>query len=396
MNRRLLAVALLAAGIVALLGGFADATAPAGSERAQLLRLNDLPLGYLGLELVEEHGTRPECTPLTEPEDTPPRMLRFVRRYHPRGCIFGYQLLFGDPAATPGALAVGTGVLDAKSPREARAGWAVLPEMLGRLVGDHPPKVVGAPKGIGAEARLFHSSARILPGSGRQPVTFLAWRSGTTLATVATIGRTRAIDDAAAKVLARRQQAHIAKPTPYTNAESYEGEVPLEAPGLDLPVLWLGRNFAPGGGLPPLHLSDSYFSGEAIAERSEEGFAEGPYPPLRLRYAGGITLSTWGAAEWPTYANSKTGKALVTWKCTKAKTIAVASGTATIYAGYKKDLAKCPSSPPEAFLAWVKAGEDTVVVNEPFAADSIGAGVEDRYESLAGMEAVVGALRPRD
>jgi hypothetical protein len=391
MTRRRVAVGLLVATIVIAFAGLADATAPAGSERAQLLRLNDLPHGYLGLELVEEHGSTPECTALSEPEDTPPRMLRFVHRYHPRGCIFGYRLLYGEP----GPLLVGTGVLDAKSKAEALAGWAVLPEMLGRLVGDRVPKPAGAPEGIGAEARLFHSSAKVLPGQGMQPVTFLAWRSGTALAAVMTLGRTRAVDDAAATVLARRQQTHIAKPTPYTNAESYEGEVPLDAPGIEGPVLWLGRNFAPGGGLPPLHLSGSYYSGEAIAERSEDGFAEGPYPPLRLGYRGGVTLSIWGAADWPTYAGSKTGKTLVTWKCTKVKTIAVPSGTATIYSGYAKNYAKCPASPPEISIAWVKSGDETVVVNEPFAADSIGAGAESRYESLAGMKAVVGALRPR-
>lgn len=106
-----------------------------------------------------------------------------------------------------------------------------------------------------------------------------------------------------------------------------------------------------------------------------------------------MTLSTWGPADWPTYAGSKTGKAIVTWRCTRKKTVAVAGGTATIYLGYAKDLAKCPTKPPRAFTAWVKYGEDTVVVNAPFAADSIE--VVNPYGSFAGVETLLAALLPR-
>ena len=45
--------------------------------------------------------------------------------------------------------------------------------------------------------------------------------------------------------LARRQQAHIASPTPYTEAERDTLEVPLDTPETDFPVRWLGRTFNP-------------------------------------------------------------------------------------------------------------------------------------------------------
>lgn len=400
-NRRRLAfvAAALTAVLACGLGAIAlAASGSSGREEAQLLRLNDLPLGYLGVELLEEHGHVPECEPLTEPEDTPPRMLAFVRRYHPRGCVFGYQLLFGQPGGPPGPLLVGTGILDARSMAEAKAGWAVMPELLGRVVGDRVPKPAKAPARIGAATRLFHTHIKLFPGSGENPVSFLVWRAGKTLAAVMTTGRSFAVDDAAAALYARRQQVHIAKPTRYKNAERYEGEVPLENPAIDLPVYWLGRSFHPAG-LQAVHLADSFFNPEPLAEREEKApygdeiFYEGPVPPLHLRYGEGVDLSTWGPADWPLYSESRTGKAIVNWKCTTTKTLAMPGGTATIYSGYTRNYAKCPRKAPEAFTAWVKFGEDTVVVDAPFAADFIETG--GPYRSLAGMEAIVGALRPR-
>jgi hypothetical protein len=405
---RKIAVKVSVVAVLAVCGLAAIALAAGGSnqrEAAQLLRLNDLPLGYLGVELLEEHGNVPECEPLTEPEDTPPRMLAFVRRYHPRGCIFGYQLLFGEPGGAPGPLLVGTGILDAKSMAEAKAGWAVIAEMLGRVVGDQTPVPAKTAAKVGAATRLFHTHVKLFPGSGEKPVSFLVWRSGKTLAAVMTTGRSFEVDDAAAALYARRQQVHIAEPTRYKNAERYEGEVPLENPAIDLPVYWLGRNFHPAG-LPAVRLADSFFNPEPLAEREEkapygdEVFYEGPVPPLHLRYGvdisfdgEGVDLSTWGPADWHLYSESRTGRAIVKWKCTTTKTLAVSGGTATIYAGYKRNFAKCPKKAPEAFTAWVRFGEDTIVVDAPFAADFIETG--GPYRSLAGMEAIVGALRLR-
>jgi hypothetical protein len=375
----------------------------AKQEAAQLLRLGDLPLGYVTVELLEDRGHVADCEALAEPDDTPARMLKFIQRFHPRGCMFGFQQLFGEPGGKPGPLAIGTGVLDAGSKAEADAGWAVVPEMLGRLLGDHPPQAAAAPVKIGSATRLFHGHARVaLPGTGlygkRVAFTFLVWRTGNTLAAVMAMGRTREVDDATAALLARRQQARIAKPTPLKATDNYDAEVALENPAVDLPVYWLGRRFATGGGVAEAHLFDSWFIERPVPEREEEGedgFAEGPLPKLRLTYWNPIdlTLSTWGPAEWPVYANSKTAKALVTWKCSQSRTLEVPGGTATIYLGYDRDYARCPSHKPRSATAWVKFGEDTVVVDEPFAANSIEP--DSPWGSFAAMEAVVKGLRLR-
>jgi hypothetical protein len=384
-----LALAVVAFAAVAL----AADTSPK-HEAAQLLRLNDLPLGYQAVELQEDRGQVADCEALTEPEDTPPRMLAFIRRYHPRGCIFGFQFTYAEPKGQREPLFVGTGVLDAKSTAEAKAGVAVVPEMLGRLLGDKVPRKVAAPTRVGAQTLLFHSRAAIAFG-GTTPVSFLVWRSGSTLAAVMVAGPKVGVDDKAAATYAARQQAHVTKPTRLRNSENYDAEVALENPARDLPVLWLGRTFAPGGGLPELKLGSSWFFEKPVPERVEDGIAERPLPKLRLTYysPNDVTLSTWGPDDWSTYTESKTGKAIVTWKCTQAKTVAVEGGTATIYGGYAKDFAKCPKTPPRAFTAWIRYGEDTVVVDEPFAADSIE--LVNPYGSFAAMEKLLAALHPR-
>jgi len=377
-----------------------EATSP-GDEAAQLLRLNDLPLGYLTVPLFAARHKTAECERLTNPGDTPAKMAKFIERFHPRGCIFGFQQLFPDPGAEPGAglgpLSIGTGVLEAGSKAEADAGWAVVPEILGRLLNDHPPKPAPTPLKLGSATRLFHASARIFSGGGkRTPITFLVWRTGNTLAAVMTTGRSREVDDAAAALLARKQQAHIAKPTRLRAIENYDAEVALEDPGLDLPVYWLGRRFAAGNGVTEAGLKESWSSDEATAERETDSYIAAPTARLQLTYAHRVDwdLSIWGPEDWPIYARSKSSKVLTTWKCTRKRTLeAPGGGTATIYLGYDEDYAKCPSYEPGSATAWVKFGEDTVVVNQPFA--SVGPEPESPWGSFAAMEAIVKGLRLR-
>jgi hypothetical protein len=396
MTRRrvaaLLTVLLIGAAALAAVA-LAAGTSQKG-EAAQLLRLDDLPLGYQTVELEEDRGHVAECEALTEPEDTPPRMLAFIRRYHPRGCIFGFQFTYADPTAQHQPIFVGTGVLDARSMAEAKAGLGVVPEMLGRLIGDKPLRKAAPPTQVGAQTLLFHSRARIAFG-GSTPVSFLVWRSGSTLAAVMVAGPKVGVNDKAAATFAGRQQARVAKPTPLTATDNYDGEVALENPALELPVYWLGRRFKTGGGVREAILGSSLFIPKPIPERTEDGIAEGPLPKLRLTYSNPIDLrlDIWGPAEWSTFAESKTAKAIVSWKCTKTRTLEVPGGVATIYLGYDKDYLRCPSKPPHAATAWVKFGEDTVVIDAPSAPDSIEA--NNPWGTFAAMEAVVKALRQR-
>jgi hypothetical protein len=391
----LLAALALAGAATFLLLGSADAARQGGTNPTWLiLRLSDLSLGYLNVELQEEQGDHIYCSRLTHPEDTPARMGRFVDRFHPRGCLGGYTLLYTPPGEEEGPELIGTGALPLRSDAAADAGWKVVPEMLGRLMPD-PPHEVRAKERVGSATRLFHVEApRILRSTGGKE-TFLVWRSGNTLAAVMAIGDSFAEADRRAAELARLQDAHIREPSRYTLGERFDGEVPLDDPKVDLPVYWLGRNFRPGGELPSNRLFDSYFTGKAGKEtHSRFGGAEAPGAPLNIRYAN-IRLATWSAADWHVFADSQSGKAITGWKCTQTRTIPLAEGVATIYGGYKEDYKRCPKGEPQAFTAWLDLGGVKVVVNPPPAPDFIE--TVNPYGSFGAMETIVRslALRPK-
>jgi hypothetical protein len=387
-------VALLAACAATLVSrGSADAAPERGTNPAWLiLRLSDLSLGYLNVELQEEQGDHIYCSRLTHPEDTPAKMGRFVDRFHPRGCLGGYSRLYTPPGEEEGAELIGTGALPLRSDAAADAGWKVVPELLGRLM-PNPPHEVKPKERIGRATRLFHIEApRILRSTGSKE-TFLVWRSGNSLAAVMVIGDSFAQIDRQAAALARLQDAHIRKPARYTLAERFDGEVPLDDPKVDLPVYWLGRNFRPGGELPNNRLFDSYFTGKATPEtHAKFGGAEAPGAPLNIRYAN-IRLATWSAANWHVFANSESGKAITKWKCTQARAIPLAEGTATIFGGYKRNYKRCPKGAPKAFTAWVDVGGIKVVVNPPPAPDFIE--TVNPYGSFEGMETIVRSLTLR-
>lgn len=390
------ALALAAAcAAILLLFANADAAPRQGTNPTWLiLRLSDLALGYLNIELQEEQGDRIYCSRLTHPEDTPARMGRFIDRFHPRGCLGGYSLLYTPPGEEEGAKLIGTGALPLRSDAAADAGWKVVPEMLGRLM-SKPPHEVKAKERIGKATRLFHVKARRVRGGIGGKETFLVWRSGNTLAAVLAIGDSFAETDREAAALARLQDVHIRRPSRYALAERFDGEVPLDDPKVNVPVYWLGRNFRPGGDLPDNRLFDSYFTGRATPETHEKfGGAEAPGAPLYIRY-GNIRLATWTAANWHVFADSASGKAITSWKCTQARTIPLAEGTATIYGGYKENYKRCPKGAPKAFTAWVDVGGVKVVVNPPPAPDFIE--IVNPYGSFEGMEAIVHSLtlRPR-
>lgn len=359
-----------------------------------ILRLHDLPPGYLNVELQEEQGERIFCSRLHHPRDTPPELARFVIRFHPKGCSGAYYRLFTVPDQPAGPVLAGTGVLEMSSDKAADAAWSIVPELLGRLMHNHQPHPLAVPEKIGSVAELFHTAQpRFYPFFRRVAPTaaFLVWRSGNTLAVVMAVGQSFAEDDQAAVELARRQQAHIRRPTRYTRAERFDGEVALDDPALETPAYWLGRNFRPGRELPDNRLFESYFRGAPETE-SKEGLIEGPGAPLHIGYEN-IWLNTWTPATWSVFADSKTGKAITTWKCTRTRAISLPEGTATIFGGYDRNFARCPKRAPEAFTAWADIGGVKVVVNAPPAPDFIE--TVNPYGSFKGMEATVRGLRLR-
>ena len=392
----LAATSALAGVLAALVLGGADAAPPKRPDQTRLiLRLSDLPPGYLKLDLQEEQGERIFCSRLHHVEDTPPLIAKLVDRFHPKGCVATYYQLYSPPGKAPGPVVVGTGVLSMDSHMAADAAWDAVPELLALEMSGRRPRPVPASEEIGTASELLHARERprfypIYRKVGAR-ASFFVWRSRNRLAAIMAIGKSFAAADEAVLDLAHRQQAHIRNPTRYTLAERFDGEVPLDDPAVDLPVYWLGRNFRPSGGLPDNRLFDSGFTGKATPE-TYNGFAEAPSAPLYIRYEN-IRLGTWTPATWPVFTRSESSKAITSWKCTRTRTVALPEGTATIFGGYKKDFGRCPDEAPQAFTAWVDVGGMKITVNSPPAPDFIE--VVNPYGSFAGMEAIVRGLTRR-
>jgi hypothetical protein len=322
-----------------------------------------------------------------------------VVRFHPKGCAGTYYRSFTVPGQPAGPVLAGTGVLSMSSDEAADAAWNVVPELLGRLMNDRQPRQIAVPEKVGSATKLFHINdpPRFYSIYGKIAPTaaFLVWRSGNTLAVVMAVGQSFAEDDQAAVELARRQQAHIRRPTRYTRAERFDGEVGLDDPALETPVYWLGRHFRPGNGLPNDRLYGSYSS-----DGSEE---ETPGALLYLGYKR-IWLDTWTQATWPQYAGTPAARAISSWHCTKTKTIEVPGGYATIYGGYKENYRRCPTQEPQAFTARVYIGDLVIAVNpiplsppDPpgFPPEGLFIETVNPYGSFKGMEAIVRGLRLR-
>ena len=384
-----------AVATMALSGADAANARQSPNQTRLILRLHDLPPGYVNVGLLEEQGERIFCSRLHSPRDTPPKLARFVTRFHPKGCVGVYGRVFVVPGQPAGPAAAATGVLALGSDKAADAAWRVVPELLGRLTDDRLPRELAAPERIGSATRLFHPAAppRFYPFFGRigRATSFIVWRSGNTLATVMAIGESFGEADRAAVELAHRQQAHIRRPTPYTHAERFDGEVPLDDPSLEMPVYWLGRNFRPGDGLPDNRLFASF-----PLDGSEE---EEPGALLAIWY-GQIRLYTWTQATWPQYASSPEAHAIASWHCTKEKTIELAAGYATIYGGYRKNYGRCPDQAPQAFTARVHIGDLVIAVNPipigppnpPGFPLTFFIETGNPYGSFKGMEAIVRGL----
>src|SRR5690349_11825025 len=266
------AIALLAsiAAMLVLTGAAADPRSPEDPAERLVLRLPDLPHGYFPFG---PEGSDYEfiCEPL-DPPDPQPALANFIRRFSPEGCWGIYLRFYRVPGAASSPV-VGTGALDAGSLEAAEAGFAVSGDILNGLVEDEGLQEVTPVATIGGATRLFHWTRVPRFFLNGHLGSFLVWQSGQDLAVVFATAGTLEASDRIVEELARRQQAHIEAPTPYTRAERNTSEVGLDDPALKLPVYWLGRYFRPGHGLPVARLEGGgrtrYFGSGLTAAKVE-------------------------------------------------------------------------------------------------------------------------------
>ncbi|HEX6752580.1 MAG TPA: hypothetical protein VF093_03215 [Solirubrobacterales bacterium] len=389
-RRAVLAVAISFLAAIAtatvLSGAAADPRSPEDPMERMVLRLNDLPHGYLPLDFSEGSGFELICEPL-DPTDPQRELASFVRRFTPEGCLGVYLRLYRVPGASPSAQLVGTGALDAGSAKGATSGFALAPMILRLITEDEAPTEVATTISVGDATRLFHwPRVPSVLGKGYRAGSFLVWRSGNVLATVLASAGSFSASDHIAEELARHQQAHIEHPTPYTRAERNDSEVGLDDPALKLPVYWLGRNFAPGHDLPVARLEyggDSRYDSERL-----------PGERIELRYSHNLNLSTWAKAGWKRFLATPAAKEILAEPCLKSTRLPFAGGRATIYTGHVAGFPPCRTHAPKRSFAVVHLGDVVTAVNIDTCRDCRES-PRGSFNSQAGMKAVVRALRLR-
>jgi hypothetical protein len=392
--------ALLLAAAVSLIGSVAaagllnsaDAAPPGASSRRMLLRLHDLPPGYIGNLVSAETGPLDQCDYL-HPAEPQPMLAAFIDRYSPKGCFGIYVRLYRVPGSPPAPPVVGTGALDAGSVEAAEAGLAVAPELISHITEDQVPEEVAPTEIVGDATRLLHwQKVPSLFKPGYSSGSFLAWRSGSVLATVFVDGFRLAADDRVAAELAHIQQSRIEHPTPYTATERDDTEVPLEDPALEVPVYWLGRHFAPEHGLPSLWLLDT---ASATSSSPRVPRANLLYSNRRnLNHAEAIGINLWSPRQWKRLVRGR-GKLPGSLRCATSTRLKLPRGHALIYRGFEGGRGPCPTRRSGSYKARVYLGR-VVVTTETMSICAVcfGAG-KGPFDSLAGMKAVVKGLAPR-
>jgi len=381
--------ALDSGGVAAEASSPADFDAPA---QGLVLRLHDLPTGYLATDGSAEFPLPGLGCAAIEPADPRPRLAAFLQRYSPVGCLALYFRLFRTPGTGPVPLAVGTGSLEAGSVNGAEAGLAISRELLGHLLGDELPKEVHTPETVGDATRLYRWEPQSLLASEESPSSFLVWRSGSVVASIFVTGGHAAANDRAALHFARIQQARIETRTPYTPDEADDTEVPLEDPGMEVPVYWLGRSLAAGRGLPRLWLYDTISTtGRPLsASRASLFYVD----RLNLEHAEGVSLDLWSRKQWRRLKMSRRGLP-DSLRCATSRSLKLPKGRAVIYAGFEGVRGLCPNRPPGTHTARIYLPRVVVTAETTrLCATCFGSGRRS-YNSFKGMATLARSLEPR-
>ena len=215
---------------------------------------------------------------------------------------------------------------------------------------------------------------------GRRPHAALLWRTGAVLSLVFTGARSARVAEASARALAAAQQARLVAPTPLGPADYDDREVPLDDPGLAVPVLWLGRRAQPVAGLPPLILTESHGPG------GPPGLA------ASLEY-GALTLGLWRPRAFARFARTRVGRVVRRRRCARIERVTVPGGRATLVGGHATPPRRCDRRAPDVWFADVHLGDVVVTVNRPLCLLCLDGG--GPYASPAALEAVIAALRRR-
>jgi hypothetical protein len=396
--------AAAAAGLVVLfLAGFGGANASSEARQGgggsstkalrRLLRLHDLPLGYLVLRTAFTEITLPSigCEEI-DPAEPQPRLAEFLDRYSPSGCLAIYMRLFRVPGQGPYPLIAASGAVELQSVEAAEMGLAVSRELLGHLLEDRPPTEVPPPEVVGDASRLFRWEGGSLFGGGpdEKPSSFLVWRSGRVVAVTFASGYRSPPSEHAAVELAQLQQKHLETPTPYTRAEMDDTEVALEDPALEVPVYWLGRRLTGRHGMPPLRLRESVSTTSSAPREARVSIFYTAH--LDDGRSEGVEIDLWSPRQWKQLAAK--GRSPGDLRCRKSRRVELAQGRAIVYSGLEGRRGSCAKRHRVYTARLYLPGVIATVETSSFCAVCFGAGAGP-YDSPAGMKAIVHTLHLR-
>jgi hypothetical protein len=368
-----LLVLAIAATAVSAFSGPTGKLVAGGEER--VLRLHDLPPGY---RIGDDSG----CGPLGI-EGASPEMASFVEANWPEGCVFQYERLFrAIPQIASPPLVTGI-ALELADEDGAKAGTRVAPDILAFLTGATEFTEVAKPAELGEEAWLFHTHDALVEGRAHRPGVAMFWRDGSHLAAVYLAGRPPASAERMVMRFAYVEQTRVEHPSPYLESERDDVEVPLDNPGLGLPVFWVGRDFKPGHGLPAAQLEYAYASKHGVGMVGQK---------VRLEYSR-FSLGSYARAGWKRYLDSKIGRLVRTWRCTDSRAVDLPRGHAVIFSGYAREFASCPRRPPTVHFADVHLGRLVLTINAPICTGCLGE--SGAYSSTRGLETIARGLKPR-
>ena len=364
---------LVLVGLTVLMASAAPAAAASFPERLTL-RLVDLGPGYV---VLNEDG----CGGVLAGEGVPSALTRLYNEQPHVGCTTELIELWSPPGSDPRpgrVLSAAFAFADANgASAELRYSRHVVAFVTGLQRESLVPMQIGVT--FGEESLAFRTGEAVA----------VLWRSGSVMSIVMVDGPDSATAVQAAPELAAIQQQRVLAPTPLLPGDNDDTEVPLDNPRLGIDVRWLGKSLDPANGLPPISLR--YAEGPV-------GRGEGPGWRARIDYGtepfgGDVQIGLWRPKAWRRLGSSRFGQLIRKDRCTRVRRVPLSPGRARIYAGYVDPPARCSERRPDRFLATVGFRDVVVTVNLPICWTCREKG--GPYNSLAGMHAVVRALRPR-
>lgn len=217
----------------------------------------------------------------------------------------------------------------------------------------------------------------------------LRWRSGRILARVLTDGFGVSTPPATVLSLARRQQRRIVHRSRLRPRHLYDATAGLDDPEFGVPVIWLGRHFRPGRGLPPLQLTSSSGGGgdfdTGVGWTGELHYGTEPFDI-------GVIVGIWEPDVWQRSARRRFGRLLWASRCAKVRRFQVRGSQVAIYAAHATAENRCDGRRRNAFMAIVRRDGVVVTVNMPLCYTCRFGGP---YNSFKGLEALTKGLRLR-